>query len=128
MNNPMEQCTLSVPDTLLLVNPLASGPFAAVFQKIAKVWPSLISLDLYDNSMEGTVPVSMGRLAFVKLQLQANSFSGKVPRGLFALPSGGASVVLGLASNPNLHGCMPVGHGPPPAGTQITVCGHNDEL
>ena len=95
---------------------------------IAEVWPKLESLDLYDNNLEGSIPDSLGRLAFVKLQLQGNRFSGRVPKSVLRLAHR-ANIMLGLQENPDLQGCSPdIGHwsnGIP--GTQIRPC-HDDEL
>merc|ERR1712226_1820637 len=70
-------------------------------------WPKMISLDLYGNSMEGTIPTSLGRLPFVKLQLQSNNFSGVLPRNVGDLITQKHEMILGLGENPLLTGCVP---------------------
>jgi len=71
---------------------------------LPEVWPKLISLDLYNNEMSGTIPKSLGTLPFVKLQLQDNYFSGEVPSEVFALMKA-PSITLGLSGNAELTGC-----------------------
>merc|ERR1712113_653560 len=50
--------------------------------EIDKAWPSLQSLDLYENSMHGEIPESLAGLDLVKLQLNGNDFSGTLPTAL----------------------------------------------
>ncbi|CAE7488557.1 ERL2, partial [Symbiodinium pilosum] len=78
-------------------------------EDIAKKWPNLRSLDLYDNDLEGSLPESLGSLSFVKLQLHANRFSGKVPRSVWKLTTQ-PHLILGLQENLNLTGCAPPLH------------------
>jgi len=94
---------------------------------IARAWPSLQSLDLYDNRLEGQIPESLGQLDLVKLQLQANNFSGVLPDSVANLLRT-RSIVLGLSANPELKGCIPVGGGIGVGHTRITDCGDALEL
>jgi len=89
---------------------------------IALRWPRLKSLDLYDNDLEGPLPESLGTLPFVKLQLHANNFEGRVPQNVWRLTQR-PHLLLGLQENINLTGCASVGHwqhGVP--GTAIGPC------
>lgn len=90
---------------------------------IAKVWPSLQSLDLYENEMSGEIPESMADLDLVKLQLNGNDFSGRLPAGIAMKLHN--HLHLGVAGNPRLQGCIP--HTMGMAQTQLRTCA-NDEL
>lgn len=79
-------------------------------EDLARAWPRLQSLDLYDNNLEGTIPESLAELDLVKLQLQGNNFTGELPAGLTAMLAS-KGMVLGLAGNSGLHGCLPRGVG-----------------
>lgn len=55
---------------------------------IGNIFPDLILLDLYNNRLEGQVPVSLGNASGLQLvDLSFNSFSSQVPR-IFGKTSG----------------------------------------
>merc|ERR1712151_354677 len=46
-------------------------------------FPTLVSLDLHDNRISGSVPPNFEQRDFRKLQLHRNQLSGVLPRGLW---------------------------------------------
>ncbi|KAH6558237.1 hypothetical protein KP509_1Z072800 [Ceratopteris richardii] len=65
---------------------------------------SLISLDLYNNSLSGEIPSSLGKLkSLVFLRLNNNKLSGQIPRSLV----GSVSLKVLDLSNNDLCGTIP---------------------
>jgi len=91
-------------------------------EDIADKWPLLASLDLYSNSMVGTVPASLAKLPMVKLQLHENNFSGELPPALFGMLKTRKHLTLGVSGNPQLTGCYKSRGQHGIGGTQITAC------
>eukprot|EP00929_Paragymnodinium_shiwhaense_P098520 TRINITY_DN59995_c0_g1_i4.p1 TRINITY_DN59995_c0_g1~~TRINITY_DN59995_c0_g1_i4.p1 ORF type:complete len:329 (-),score=24.03 TRINITY_DN59995_c0_g1_i4:6-917(-) len=90
---------------------------------LAEKWPKLWKLDLYDNSLSGPVPSSLGQLRSLRLlQLQNNDFSGHFP-----LEAIGPSLLeVSMQENPQLRGCLPPASRSPPGSGARTVILHAD--
>jgi len=71
---------------------------------LPEAWPELRKLDLYDNSLEGPVPATLGRIPHLGwMQLNHNNLSGELPTSIFDAPRVGVKLV----GNPLLTGCVP---------------------
>ncbi|KAL6332562.1 hypothetical protein AAG906_008982 [Vitis piasezkii] len=87
--------------TLYLRDNLFSGPIP---QNIGQVMPILTDLDISRNSLNGSIPLSMGNLqALITLVISNNNLSGEIPQFWNKMPS----LYIVDMSNNSLSGTIP---------------------